>query len=443
MGSCSRRGSQFDTEDAMTEKIGDEMIGWMRDLFPICRSLTGPGVRNTFAYLQKLIPELKLSEVPSGTRAFDWVVPDEWTVRDAFVADQFGDKVIDFRENNLHLVGYSEPIDRTMTLDELQNHLYSLPELPDAIPYVTSYYSRRWGFCVEQRRRDALLPGQYRVVVDTDLKPGALTYGEVLLHGAESREIFFSTYVCHPSMANNELSGIVVTTALARWLTTFQRRFSYRLVFVPETLGSIVYLSRHAEYMKRHIIAGYVVTCVGDDRTYSLMPSRLGGTLADRAAEHVLGRHASGFERHSFLQRGSDERQYCSPLIDLPVASIMRSKYGTYPEYHTSLDNFDLVTPSGLQGAFNMLRRCVEVLERNYTYRAIFPCEPQLGKRGLYPTLSKRSSADNIKTVTNVLAYADGRHDLIALAERINGDALDCAEIAEMLLARQLLERVG
>jgi aminopeptidase-like protein len=423
---------------------GEEMYGWLKALFPICRSLTGNGVRTTLRYLQDIVPNLQIHEVPSGTRAFDWTVPDEWNVTEAYVENDRGERVIDFSNHNLHLVGYSEAVDLWLNRDELDVFLHSLPEHPDWIPYATSYYRRSWGFCLSQKERDALPTGRYHAVIRSTLAAGSLTYGEVLIPGDTADEVLLSTYICHPSMANNELSGPVVTAALARWIASRRRRkLGYRIVFVPETLGSIVYISKHLDVLKRKVRAGFVLTCVGDDRDFSFLPSRRGDTLADRVARHVLRHRAPGHAVYSFLDRGSDERQYCAPGIDLPVASIMRSKYGTYPEYHTSADDLTLVSPSGLNRSFEVYRECLSVLDGNDFFRTAVLCEPQLGKRGLYPTLSTRGSAASIRDMMNVIAYCDGQSDLIALADAVGLPAMRILEILEPLLAHGLIESSG
>ncbi|MEW5829214.1 MAG: DUF4910 domain-containing protein [Chloroflexota bacterium] len=423
--------------------IGEEIHALATRLYPINRSLTGDGVRETLRILGEHLPGLTVHEVPSGTRVNDWVVPPEWNVREAYVLGPAGDRIIDFKRHNLHLVGYSIPIRKKVSLAELQEHLYSLPGQPNAIPYITSYYKERWGFCVTHNQRQAITQeGEYTVVIDSDLRDGSLTYAELLIPGARDEEIFFSTYVCHPSMGDNELSGPTVTTFLAKWLLAASRKFSYRIIFIPETIGSITYLSRNLDEMKRRIVAGYNVTCVGDDRAWSYLPSRREDTPADRAALHVLAHLHPDFIRYSYLDRGSDERQYCAPGVDLPVASVMRSKYGTYPEYHTSLDDLNLITPSGLQGTYEVLQKCVECLEADERLRVTVLCEPQLGKRGLYPTLSTKETAAQVRDMMNLIAYCDGTRSLLEIAGKIGAPMWTLIPIAERLKAEGLLEVV-
>lgn len=421
-------------------QIGDEIYQWAYDLFPICRSLTGEGVRSTLNYMKKLIPELEIFSVPSGTQAFDWKVPDEWTIRDAYVLDESGARIIDFKVNNLHVVGYSEPVDIWLDLAELNKHLYSLTDQADAIPYITSYYTRRWGFCLTHAQRLKLKPGRYRAVIDSDLKPGVMNFAELMIPGKSDKEVLLSSYVCHPSMANNELSGPLVTLALARWLQSRKNlRYTYRIVFVPETIGAIYYLSRNIKHLKDKVIAGFNITCIGDDRCYSYLPSRNGNTLSDLVALHVLKHIDRDFKRYSWLDRGSDERQYCSPGVDLPIATIMRSKYGEFPEYHTSLDNLNLINPEGLTGGFNALKQAIEIIEQNVCLKTTVLCEPQLGKRGLYPTLSTKESGAQVRAMMNLISYCDGR-SLLEIAETIDEPFSKLIDILKPLIKNGLIE---
>jgi len=413
---------------------------WAKDLFPICRSITGPGVRETLKYIQNLLPDLKIHSVSSGSQAFDWTVPDEWTIHDAFIEDESGQKIIDFKKHNLHILGYSESVDKWLTLEELDLHLYSLPDQPDAIPYVTSYYEQNWGFCLTHNQRKTLKPGSYHVVVNSDLKPGIMNYGELILPGKLDQEVYLSTYICHPSMGNNELSGPVVTMALAQWLESLDsHQYTYRIVFIPETIGSIVYLSRHLDHLKKYVIAGFNITCIGDDRCYSYLPSRDGNTLSDMAALHVLKYIDSEFKRYTWLDRGSDERQYCAPGVDLPIATIMRSKYGEYPEYHTSLDDLSLITPSGLGGGYTALKKTIEIIEKNVYPKTAVLGEPQLGKRGLYPTISTKTSMEQVRTMMNLISYCDGQNSLLDIAELLDEPFWELLPIMKKLVDSGLL----
>lgn len=414
---------------------GKYMYNLAADLFPICRSIMGEGTRKTLYRLQQELPQLKLYQVPSGTRVFDWTIPKEWNIEDAYIEDGNGNKIIDFKKNNLHVVGYSSPIDKIITFEELQSHLYSLPEQPDWIPYVTSYYKEHWGFCMSHSQRKNLPLGNYHVVIKSKLEDGYLTYGELLIPGKSKKEIFLSSYICHPSMANNELSSPVLLVKLAQWLLEKKDRYySYRLILVPETIGSITYLSLNLPYMKENIIAGYNITCVGDDKQVSYVPTRNGNTLSDRAALNILNNYVPNFISYTFLQRGSDERQYNAPGIDLPVCTICRSKYHEYPEYHTSADNMSFISVEGLQGSFDLYTKIISAIEENRLYNCNCLCEPQLGKRGLYPTESFKGSTNMVKGMMDFLAYTDGTHDLIEISDIIQVPIMLLVEIAKKLL---------
>lgn len=343
------------------------------------------------------------------------------------------------------MVGYSTPVDKYVNLEELKTILYTQPDQPDAIPYVTSYYKERYGFCITQEQYDALQEDNYHIYIDSELFDGSLTYGELIIPGESEQEILLSTYFCHPSMANNELSGPAVSVYLAKWLMSMpKRRYTYRLVYVPETIGSLTYMSQgdHLEKMKANVIAGWNLSCVGDDRTYSMVATRYGNTLADKVTENVLGFIYPGFKHYSFLNRGSDERQYNAPGIDLPVCGFSRSKYGEYPEYHTSKDDMGLISPAGLLGAYNAMQDCINTLEHNKKYKIQCLGEPQLGKRRLYPTISQKGSYDEVTFMVDFIAYADGMNDLIDISNIIGVPVKQIYPIAEKLAKAELIKAV-
>ena len=411
-------------------------------LFPICRSITGDGVRETLEILGDYLPGLTVVEVPSGTGVFDWTVPDEWNIRGAYLMGPDGQRVIDFADSNVHVVSYSVPVDAELSLEQLQEHLHSDEVHPTAIPYVTSYYNRNWGFCLPHEQRVSLPDGTYRAVIDSTLEPGHLTYGEFVLPGETDDEIFISTYICHPSLANNELSGPVVAVALARWLMSVpNRHFTYRFVFVPESIGAITYTSRNLEHLREHVVAGFNLTCIGDDGDYSYLASRLGNLPIDRIARRVLAARTPSVE-YSYLDRGSDERHYGAPGVDLPIVSLMRTKYGAYPEYHTSLDGLTVITPTGLQGGLDLVRDCIKMLDSSEYYQTNVLAEPQLGKRGLYHTMHARTVADIILLRTNVLAYADGRHSVQDMAELFGLPVEEVQEVVQELAEHDLLVKL-
>lgn len=422
--------------------IGNEIHEFAKELWPINRSITGEGVRTTLDQIKKHLPDLEIKSVSSGTNVFDWVVPKEWLVKEAYIVSPNGEKICEFKVNNLHLLGYSTSFEGNVNLEELKEHLYTLPEQPEAIPYITSYYKERWGFCLSQNQYDQLEDGEYYVKIDAIHFDGVLNYAELIIPGKSEKEVFLSTYVCHPSMANNELSGPTVVTFLAKWLSELSERdYTYRIVFIPETIGSITYLSLHYNEMKEKTISGFNVSCVGDDRAYSYLPSRNGNTLSDHIAKHILKHIDPNFKSYSWLDRGSDERQYCAPGIDLPIASIMRTKYGQYPEYHTSLDDLDnVVTPTGLDGGYWSIRKAIEAIERNRKYRVSVLGEPQMGKRGLYPTLSTKKSGEEVRLMMDLISLCDGENTLLEIAETLNTAIWDLYELIDKLIEHKLLE---
>jgi aminopeptidase-like protein len=401
-----------------TKITHNELYDFATRIWSYNRSLTGLGVRQTLQAVNQEVSTLKTKSFSSGLKVFDWEIPKEWSVNYAYIIDPNGNKICDFSSSNLHLIGYSESIEIDLHLSDLQEHLYSLPEQIDAIPYVTSYYEKRWGFCISERQRQKLQQGIYKVRISTSKKIGTLDIGEIFIPGMSKKEIFLSTYTCHPSMANNEISGITVSTFLAKYLAKKKNlRYSYRFVFLPETIGSITYIYHNIKKMKKNIIAGFNITCIGDERNYSYLPSRNGDTLSDRAALHVLENYYHGYKKYSWLDRGSDERQYCSPGVDLPIASLMRTKYGEYPEYHTSLDDLiNVVTAKGLMGGFDLVKKVIEVIEMDVIARPKMLCEPMMSKRHLYPTLSTEKSYSDIMFRMDIISYLDGKKSLLDIA---------------------------
>jgi aminopeptidase-like protein len=411
-------------------------------LWPINRSIAGPGLRETLDVLAEIVPTQRITR-PSGSEVFDWTVPEEWEVHEAYLLDPEGRRRADVAEHNLHLVAHSAPFRGRMSLEELRPHLFSLPDQPDAIPYVASFYRRDWGFCMRHRELLELPEGEYEVVVDTELRPGRVEVGEAVLEGESSDEVLFSTYVCHPMLASNELSGPLVLAFLYERLRALEhRRLTYRFVLGAETIGTLCYLHERGEHLREHLVAGYVLTCLGDPGPFTLKTSRRGDTLADRAAAVVLhGRPHTivGFDPGN----GSDERQYCSPGFDLPVASVMRTMYSLYPEYHTSLDDESYISFEAMAEGVEIYAAIVRALEANCTWVSQAPYgEPQLGKRGLYPGTSTKAPL-SVKPTMWVVNLADGRHDLLAMAERSGQPIDELAEAAQKLAAAGLLKPGG
>jgi len=415
-------------------------------LFPICRSITGQGIKKTLSIIKRQFPKLKIVKIKSGTKVFDWKVPPEWNIFDAYIVDENNKKIIDFKKNNLHLVGYSIPVHKTVTQTELLRHLHTLPKNPEAIPYVTSYYKKYWGFCVNYNdynfiKKNYTKASKFRVLINSRFKNnGSLTYGELILKGKSDQEILISTYICHPSMANNELSGPVVSMLLIEnFLRAKLLKKTLRFIFIPETIGSISFLNKNLQQLKNKIIGGYNLSCIGDNNNHSCMLTKYGNTLSDKALLEAYKSLRIKYKKYSFLERGSDERQYNSPGVDLPIASIFRTKYGKYKEYHTSLDNFNLVTKEGLKGGYVVAKKAIDILLKKTIPKNLVICEPQMSKRYLYPTLSMFKKNYKISNIMNFLQYSDGKNDLKDISKTIKLSLKKVLDIFKLLKKKKLV----
>lgn len=431
--------NDFDQKD-LTE-IGQGLHRFASDLYPICRSITGNGVRQTLAAVQTRVP-LQIAEVPTGTDVFDWTVPREWNIQDAYIKDAHGRRVVDFQQSNLHVLNYSTPVHRTMPLIELRPHLFTIPEHPDWIPYRTSYYQESWGFCLSHNQMQALEEANYEVCIDSSLSHGHLTYGECYLPGRSTGEVLISCHVCHPSLANDNLSGLSVATALAELLAGLDLRYSYRFLFIPGTIGAITWLARNREKTER-IRHGLVLTGIGNESGFHYKKSRQGDAEIDYAMAHVLRHQGGSYDVLEFSPYGYDERQYCSPGFNLPVGCLMRSVWGTFPEYHTSADNLAFMKPQRLGESLRICVAVVNVLENNRRYRNLSPyCEPQLGKRNLYRPTGGEAIGVEINARLWVLNLSDGEHSLLDIAERSGLPFTAISDAAEVLRDGGLLSVV-
>jgi aminopeptidase-like protein len=425
---------------SMDSNIGNEIFQLATEIFPICRSITGDGVRETLRHLSGHI-DLQVREVPTGTQVFDWTIPREWNVRDAFIRNSQGERIVDFKRSNLHVLNYSAPIRRTMPLHELKHHIFTLPDQPDLIPYRTSYYTESWGFCMAHNRLLAMAEGLYEVLIDADLEDGHLTYAEYLCPGASAEEVLLTAHICHPSLANDNCSGLALLVHLAKRLAMQKTRYTYRILLAPGTIGAITWLALNEDKVGR-IKHGLVVSCVGDGGGPTYKQSRRGNAMIDRAMVHVLRHAASAPNILDFSPYGYDERQYCSPGFNLPVGLFQRSQFGSFPEYHTSADNLSFIRSEHLAASYRIIVAALDVLERDHRPRSANPkCEPQLGRRGLYASVGgHRDGPKQTMALLWIMNMADGAHSLLDIAERADLPFDVVANAAQSLREKGLLE---
>lgn len=420
---------------------GSKMMNWAKDLFPYNRSITGEGVRSTLNYFKKFLPGLKINYVKTGYRAYDWTVPKEWKVNDAYIADLNGKKIVDFKKNNLHLIGYSHFIEKTMSYKDLDKKLVSDPNLKNAIPYRTSYYKKYWGFCISHNNRKKInKKKKYKVKIDAEHFNGKLNYGEFFIKGKSKNEVLFSCNICHPSMANNELSGPILVAALAHYLKNKKNNLSYRFIFIPETIGAIVYIKKNIKNLKKRLLAGFTLSCIGDNNNYTLLNSPYGNNYADEIAKINFENLKKKYKKYSFVNRGSDERQFCSPNLDLPFCSILRTKYGEFKEYHTSFDNLSFISKKGLANSFKLILNLISLIEKDKIYYSKFIGEPFLTKYNLKKTLSGEKFLNTeTKNIINIFAYSNGKRGLIEISKILGENFNKLKNLADKLVRKKLL----
>ena len=420
-----------------------------KELFKICRSITGNGVRKTLRIFKRHFSSLEIHEVPSGTKVFDWKIPPEWNISNAYVIDNENKKIIDFKKNNLHLVGYSIPVNKVLKKAELFKHLHSLPQQPNAIPYVTSYYKKYWGFCITHKEKKFFEKkykknDKFKIIINSRFKKnGHLTYGELIIPGNSKKEILISTYICHPSMANNELSGTIVSLSLISFFMRKKLDKTLRFIFIPETIGSITYLHKNLNYLKENVVAGYNLSCIGDDRNHSCILSKYENSLSDKALIETYKKLKIKFTKYSYLQRGSDEKQFNYPGVDLPIATICRSKFVEYPEYHTSLDDFNFVTEKGIYGGFKVAKEAINNLQKKIVPKSVTICEPKLSNRGLHKGISIKSNYNYkgfTKLLLSFLQYSDGTNDLYEISKFLRINKNKTKKLFKILKSNKLVE---
>jgi len=421
----------------------EEIFSTLKEIYPINRSITGNGVRETLKILSSII-DINVIEIPSGTTAFDWVVPEEWNISEAYIEKLNGERIVDFGENNLHIVSYSEPIDRIINKEELLKHIHYIKDKPECIPYITSYYNRDWGFCIRYKDLDLFEDESYHVKINSKFESGSMTIGEIILPGKTNKEILLSTNICHPSMANNESSGPALVAHLAKHIADNMkdRRYTYRILFLPETIGAITYLSKNLAEIKNNVLCGYTITCVGAGSCLNYIKNIKKDSFINKLTLHILKHSGEKYNVHEFSERGSDERQYCFPGIDLDIGSITREKYWDYYYYHTSGDNLDFVDQDMLYRSFSTYVACINSIEKIKTYKCNILCEPMMSKRGIYPTLGTRENMVLIKNTRDVLAYCDGNRDTLEIANILGLYILDVEAIIDILLVHNLITEV-